>query len=91
MDNNPLTYIILSAYLNAATHRLVANLADSNFSLEYQRGKDNTVANFLSRIEDCLPEAEVEEQIAKIPQEGVKPVLDNAYTPITERGEAAQN
>ena len=30
------------------------------------------------------------EQIAKIPQEGVQAVLDNAYTPIMERGEAAQ-
>ena len=30
------------------------------------------------------------EQIAKIPQEGVQAVLDNARTPITERGEAAQ-
>ena len=89
-DNNPLTYIFSSACLNAAGHRWVANLADYNFSLEYQRGKDNTVTNFLSRMEDRLPEEEVEEQIAKIPQEGVPAVLDNACILITERGEAAQ-
>ena len=61
----------------------MASLADYNFSQEYQRGKDNTVADFLSRMEDCLPEEEVEEQIVKIPQEGVQAVLDNACTPIT--------
>ena len=36
-DNNPLTYIFSSARLNTAGHRWVANLADYNFSLEYQR------------------------------------------------------
>ena len=88
-DNNPLTYIFSSAHLNAAGHRWVANLADYNFSSEYQRGKDNTVANFLSRMEDRLPEEEVNEQIAKIPEDGVRAVLDNACIPIMDRGEAA--
>ena len=55
-DNNPLTYILTSARLDAAGHRWVANLADYNFSLEYQRGKDNTVADFLSRMKDRLTE-----------------------------------
>ena len=89
-DNNPLTYIFSSAHLDAAGHGWVANLANYNFSLEYQRGKDNTVADFLSRMEDRLPEEEVKEQVAKIPQEGVQAVLDNACIPITGRGEAAQ-
>ena len=90
MDNNPLTYIFSSAHLDSAGHRWVANLADYNFSLEYQRGKDNTVADFLSQMENCLPEEEVNEQISKIPQEGVQAVLDNAHIPIMDRGEAAQ-
>ena len=30
------------------------------------------------------------EQISKIPQEGVRAVLDNACIPITDRGKAAQ-
>ena len=89
-DNNPLTYIFSSAHLDAAGHRWVANLADYNFSLEYQRGKDNTVVDFLSRMEDHLQEAEVNEQIAKIPQEEVQAVLDNARTPVMERGEVVQ-
>ena len=89
-DNNPLTYIFSSAHLDAAGHRWVANLADYNFSLEYQRGKDNTVADFLSQMEDHLSDEEVNEQIPKIPQEDVRAVLDNARIPIMDRGEAAQ-
>ena len=45
-DNNPLTYIFSSANLDAAGQRWVAHLASYNFSLEYQKGKDNTVADF---------------------------------------------
>ena len=89
-DNNPLTYIFSSACLDAVGHRWVANLADYNFSLEYQRGKDNTVADFLSRMEDHLSDEEVNEQIAKIPEEGVRAVLNNARIPIMDRGKAAQ-
>ena len=58
-DNNPLTYIFSSANLDAARQRWVACLASYNFSLEYQKGKDNTVANFLSRMSKRLPEEEV--------------------------------
>ena len=57
-DNNPLTYIF-SAHLNAAGHRWVTSLADYNFSLEYQKGKDNTVADFLSSMDNRLSEKEV--------------------------------
>ena len=47
-DNNPLTYIFLSASLDAAGQQWVGKLADYNFSLEYQKGRDNTVADFLN-------------------------------------------
>ena len=40
-------------------------------------------------MEDRLPDEEVNEQIAKIPEEGVRAVLDNACIPIMDRGEAA--
>ena len=58
-DNNQLTYIFLSANLDAEGQRWVAHLASYNFSLEYQKGKDNTVADFLSWMKECLPEEEV--------------------------------
>ena len=86
-DNNLLTYIFSSANLDAAGQRWVAHLANYNFSLEYQKGKDNTVANFLSQINEHLPEEEVQEYLNQIPYPGVKAVLDNAITPIEEHAE----
>ena len=77
-DNNPLTYIFSSANLDAAGQCWVARLASYNFCLEYQKGKDNTVANFLSQMNERLPEEEVQEYLNKIPYPGVKAVLDNA-------------
>ena len=86
-DNNPLTYIFSSANLDAAGQRWVAHLASYNFSLEYQKGKDNTVADFLSRMNECLTEEEVQEYLNQIPYPGVKAVLNNAIMPIEERAE----
>ena len=86
-DNNPLTYIFSSANLDAAGQQWVAHLASYNFSLEYQKGKDNTVANFLSQMSERLPEEEVQEYLNKIPYSGVKAVLNNAITPIEECAE----
>ena len=86
-DNNPLTYIFSLANLDAAGQRWVAQLASYNFALEYQKGKDNTVADFLSRLDDRLPPGKVQDYLNKIPYPGVKAVLDNAITPLTERAE----
>ena len=47
-DNNPLTYVMSSPYLNAMGHRWVSALANFNMSLEYQKGSGNKVANCLS-------------------------------------------
>ena len=43
------------------------------------------MANFLSRLDDHLPPGEVQDYLNKIPYPGVKAVLDNAITPLTER------
>ena len=86
-DNNLLTYIFYSTNLDAAGQRWVAQLASYNFSLEYQKGKGNTVANFLSRLDEPLPKEEVQDYLDKIPYPGVKAVLDNAITPLDERAE----
>ena len=64
-DNNPLTYIFSSANLDAAGQRWVAHLTSYNFSLEYQKGKDNTVADFLSQMNEHLPEEEVQEYLTR--------------------------
>ena len=86
-DNNPLTYIFFLANLDAASQRWVAQLASYNFALEYQKGKDNTVANFLSCLDDHLPAGEVRDYLNKIPYPGVKAVLDNVITPLAKRAE----
>ena len=86
-NNNPLTYIFSSTNLDAAGQQWVVRLASYNFSLEYQKGKDNTVADFLSRMNECLPEEEVQESLNQIPYPGVKAVLDNAIMPLEERAE----
>ena len=86
-DNNPLTYIFSSANLDAAGQRWVACLTSYNFSLEYQKGKDNTVADFLSWMNECLPEEEVQDYLNQIPYPWVKAVLNNAIMPIEERAE----
>ena len=86
-DNNPLTYIFSSANLDAAGQCWVAHLTSYNFSLEYQKSKDNTMANSLSWMKEHLPEEEVQEYLNKILYPGVKAVLNNAITPIEECAE----
>ena len=86
-NNNLLTYIFSSANLDAAGQHWVACLASYNFSLEYQKGKDNIVANFLSQMNECLPEEEVQEYLNKILYPGVKAVLENTIIPIEEHAE----
>ena len=86
-DNNLLTYIFSFANLDAAGQRWVARLTSYNFSLEYQKGKDNTVADFLSQMNESLPKEEVHEYSNQIPYPGVKAVLDNAIMPIEECAE----
>ncbi len=48
-DNNPLTYVLSSAKLNATGHRWLAALATYNFSLKYKPGRHNIDADILSR------------------------------------------
>lgn len=49
-DNNPLTYIMTSARLNATGIRWVGELAEYNFTIHYRPGKSNGDADGLSRM-----------------------------------------
>ena len=49
-DNNPLTYVMSSAKLNATSLRWVAELADYIFTIKYRAGDTNIDADYLSRI-----------------------------------------
>ena len=49
-DNNPLTYVMTTARLNAACLRWVGELADFTFKIRYRPGKLNVDADSLSRM-----------------------------------------
>ena len=49
-DNNPLTYVLTTAKLNATMFRWVAELADFRFTVNYRPGKSNSDADGLSRM-----------------------------------------
>ena len=50
-DNNPLTYVLSTAKLDACSHRWAARLANYNFNIHYRSGITNVDADALSRIQ----------------------------------------
>ena len=70
-DNNPLTYVLTTAKLDATGHRWVAALSNYTFSILYKPGKANRDADALSRIK--WPEAvELTSQLVHAVFEGVQ-------------------
>ena len=49
-DNNPLTYVLTTAKLDATRHRWLASLSNYNFKLLYRSGRKNQDADALSRF-----------------------------------------
>ena len=49
-DNNPLTYVLGPAKLDATSHRWVTQLANFNFDIKYRCGKANIDVDSLLRI-----------------------------------------
>ncbi len=49
-DNNPLTYVLTTAKLNATGMRWVGELAEFNFEIKHRPGKSNVDADTLSRL-----------------------------------------
>ena len=49
-DNNPLTYVLTTAKLDATGQKWVASLANYNFTITYHSGKHNINADPLSRV-----------------------------------------
>ena len=72
-DNNPLTYILTTAKLDATGHRWVAALSNCTFSITYKPGKNNKDADALSRIK--WPEA------IDISSQSVHDVCDGVQAP----------
>ena len=55
-DNNPLTYVLTPAKLDATGHRWIAALSAFNFTITYKPGKSNADADGLSRLQEVLDE-----------------------------------
>ena len=85
MDNNPLTYFLTSPNMDAMKQRLISELAKYDFSLKYQKGKNNTVADTLSRIsKEHLSDEEAERVLKAVP---VIPGDDTVFKVFKEKEE----
>ncbi|XP_059818324.1 uncharacterized protein LOC132389768 [Hypanus sabinus] len=78
MDNNPLTYILTSAKLDATGLRWLAVLSVYEFSLRYRPGSKNVDADALSHREPG--EQEKDEEWESVPAPGVKAMCQFAIT-----------
>ena len=58
-NNNPLTYVLTTANMDAASHCWVTSLANYNFRLHYRAGKANIDADALLRVSwpGCMPDS----------------------------------
>ena len=74
-DNNPLTYIMTTPNLDATGHQWVSVLAKYDFWLEYQKARDNAVADALSWV------------MAHLEPEAVQAILDGATVGTSQRAE----
>ena len=50
-DNNPLTYVLTTAQLDAMGHRWITGLTNYNSHIHYKSRKSNVEADALSRID----------------------------------------
>lgn len=87
-DNNPLTYVLSSARLNATGLRWVGELADFTFTIKYRPGRANADADTLSREPlDVDNMAEYSEEISppmfQAVDQGVKAEQTHASTWIS--------
>ena len=76
IDNNPLTYVMMTPNLDAIGHRWVVAMVGYNFEIEYVCGSDNKVAaDALSRVGGCLEKDAVKELFD---QSTIKELLNHA-------------
>ena len=75
-DNNPCTYILTTPNLDVTQHHWMESLAEFTFSTEYQKGRDNAVADALSHV------------ASKLNAEAVKSILDGITVGTTGRADA---
>ena len=85
MDNNPLMYFLTSPNMDATKQGWINELGKYDFCLKYQKGKNNTVADALSRIsEEQLSDEEAEKMIKAV---SVIPGYDTVFEVFKEKEE----
>ena len=79
-DNNPLTYVLSTAKLDACSHRWVARLANYNFNIHYRSGISNVDADALSRIQwpSILSDPEMMEFDETIGTQSIKAICNSS-------------
>ena len=78
-DNNPLTYALSKAKLDATGHIWLSALAPYNFDIVYRPHKSNIDTDVLSRYP-----ANINEQTTQVPSESVKVICARVVTPPLE-------
>ena len=92
-DNNPLTYVLSTAKLNATGCRWVAELADFHLTIRYRPGKENVDADSLSRMPvdiDTMLKDCTEELSSRSVQAVVQSVEDPSPNPAWSMALSAQ-
>ena len=79
-DNNPLTYVLSTAKLDACSHRWVTRLANYNFNIHYRSGISNVDADALSRIQwpSILSDPEMMEFDETIGTQSIKAICNSS-------------
>ncbi|KAI4883695.1 hypothetical protein NFI96_009130 [Prochilodus magdalenae] len=75
-DNNPLTYVLTTAKLNATGHRWLAALSTYDFDIQYRPGRTNIDADLLSRKDS--PDPQAREPWVTTPISGIKAICKRA-------------
>ena len=84
-DNNPLTYALSKAKLDATGHRWLSSLAPYDFNIVYRPGKSNIDADTLSRYPgniDTDPEEILSDSVRVICASVVTPHLETISTSV---------
>ena len=76
-DNNPLTYVLTTAKLDATGHRWLAALASYDFDIRYRPGVNNADADALSRL-PAVQQSQATNDSQHIPTESVRAVCKSS-------------
>ena len=87
MDNNPLTYILMTPNLDVLGHHWVVALAGYNMKLEYLKGSDNKVADALSQVSTQKLDEETITKLLNYARKGSTPRAEMANIHVIEEGE----